>query len=87
MAQFTIDSIMQSNLADHTVHLLFCLLAAAAEAARHAVDKDDNGRRAPAEGNQPFDELLLRNECGHQHRVQVEALAQHPRVVGQQEIV
>lgn len=72
----------------HTLpHLLLCLLAAATETTRHAIDKDDNGRRTPAEGNQPFDQLLLRYECSHQHRVQVETLAQHPRVVGQQEIV
>lgn len=68
-------------------HLLLCLLAGASEAPRHAIDKDNNGRRAPAKGNQPFDELLLRNECSHEHRVQVESLAQHPRVVGQQKVV
>lgn len=101
LAQLAIDSqIMQSNLTDHThrytplhthtdvhPHLLLCLLAGASKAPRHAIDKDNNGRRAPAKGNQPFDELLLRNECSHQHRVQIETLAQHPRVVGQQKIV
>jgi len=63
------------------------LLGRAAQTAGHAIDEYDDGRGAPAKGDQPFDQPLLGNERGHQDGVQIESLAEHPRVVGQQEVV
>jgi len=68
-------------------HLLLILLVAGRETACQPIDANDNSRRAPSEGNQPFDQLFLWNECGHKHCMQIETLAQHPRIVGQQKIV
>lgn len=63
------------------------VLVGAVRPAQHPVQHDDAGRDGPAEHDQPLDELFLGHERRHQDRVQVEALAQHPRVVGDQEVV
>jgi len=69
------------------IHLLTIVLGRAAQTASHAIDEYDDGRGAPAECDEPFDQPLLGNECGDEDGVQIESLAEHPGVIGQEEVV
>lgn len=52
-----------------------------------SVQEDREDGRDPAEAVQPSDEALLAQEGVHQHRVQVYPLAEHPAVVGHEEVL
>lgn len=51
------------------------------------VDGDHEPREAPAAQIKPLFQLFLRGESGDQQDVQIEALAEHPEIVGEQEVV
>lgn len=57
------------------------------EASQQAVLENDNGGRTPAQPDEATDQLLLGHKGRHEDRMQIKSLAQHPRVVGQKEVV
>lgn len=59
----------------------------AIEASHKAVRQDDERRSTPAQPDEAPHQFLLRDKGVDEDRVQIETLAQHPRVVGQQEVV
>ena len=68
-------------------HLLGRVAGILAGSAQRSVEGNDDGWDGPAQAHQPLDQLVLARERTDEERVQVEALAQHPRIVRQQEVV
>lgn len=59
----------------------------AVEAPQETVLENDDGGRTPTQPDEATDQLLLGHEGGYEDRMQIKSLAQHPRVVGQEEVV
>jgi hypothetical protein len=66
---------------------LGCFEGVAVSPSEGGVDGDHQPREAPAAQIKPLFQLFLRGESGDQQDVQIEALAEHPEIVGEQEIV
>lgn len=70
-----------------TNHSLYRVLRPADVGAQEPVHDYHNPGCSPSKHNQPLDELFLRDERRHEHRMQIKSFAQHPGVVGEQKVM